>query len=104
MTPLQLTIKAALAGAIADDLSDKDLIDVLSTITEDGDPELNTEEASHVLNRSPITLKKWRAKGFGPRYRKDQSGFVRYRRSWLDEFNELGQVVDPQAADGQART
>ena len=99
MTPLQITVKAVLAGAIADDLPDADFLEALQTIAEDGDPELDTEEAAPIVGKSPVTLKKWRAKGIGPRYRKDLGGFVRYRRSWLDEFNELGQVVEPKSDD-----
>jgi hypothetical protein len=96
MTPLQITIKAALSGAVADDIPDEDFLEVLQTIAADADPELVTEEAAPIVGKSPVTLKKWRAKGIGPRYRKDLSGFVYYRMSWLREFNEQGEVVNPQ--------
>ncbi len=85
MTPLQITIKAALSGAVADNIPDEDFLEVLQTIAADADPELNTEEAAPIVKKSAVTMKKWRGKGIGPRYRKDPSGYVYYKMSWLRE-------------------
>jgi hypothetical protein len=97
MTPLQLQIKTTVAGAIASDLPDQDFLEVLRSIIEEGDSEIDTEEAARIVRKSPITLKKWRAKGVGPKFRKDPNGFISYRKSWLQEFMEQGEVVENQS-------
>ncbi len=98
MTPLQTTVRAALAGAVADNIPDTDFRQVLSTIAEDSNRELDTAEAARILGKSEVTLKRWRCAGTGPRYRKDNSRFVRYRLSWLHEYMEQGEVVKPRVA------
>jgi hypothetical protein len=55
---------------------------------------LNTAETSEYLGVPSETLKMWRSRGRGPKYRKLPNGKVSYRLDWLDEFNEQ-HVVTP---------
>ena len=59
---------------------------------------LSTEKAAEFIGGDiqPLTLKRWRIRGRGPRYVK-LSGKVRYRESDLRQFLESS-VIDPAAA------
>lgn len=49
-------------------------------------PWLDTEAAAAYLSCSPGTLRSWRARGQGPRYRVIHDKIVRYHRDDLDGF------------------
>jgi hypothetical protein len=57
----------------------------------------DTAATSEYLGVSTETLKGWRSRGKGPKYRKLPNGKVTYRRTDLDAFNAAC-VVDPKAA------
>jgi len=52
---------------------------------------LDTVDAASYLGVAPGTLKNWRHRGEGPRYRKIHGRLVRYHRGEIDKFvNESG--------------
>ena len=58
---------------------------------------LPPRDAAAYLRVSELTLKYWRHKAKGPKYRKLPNGKVDYRTDWLDEFSER-HVVEPSEA------
>lgn len=54
--------------------------------TEPASPWLDTEAAAAYLSCTPGTLRSWRARGQGPRYRVIHGKIVRYHRDDLDAF------------------
>ena len=58
---------------------------------------LDTPAASKYLGVPAQTLKLWRSKNKGPRYRKLPNGKVDYLPDWLDEFSQE-HVVEPSEA------
>ena len=92
MSQLAVTLQTTIAGAIAQDLPDTEIRKVILSIVDDIYRELKTVDAADYLNKSEPTLKRWRRKGIGPRYRKDAGGAIRYRLDWLREFQTEGVV------------
>ena len=85
MSQLIQTIRIALAGAESENLSDPQIRDVIQTIVADDDREFDTTGAGDYIGYSAPTLKLWRYKKKGPKYRKDAGGRIRYKKRWLDE-------------------
>lgn len=56
---------------------------------------LTPKDAASYLRVSVDTLKYWRSRGKGPKYRKLPNGKIDYRVDWLDEFSER-HVVEPR--------
>lgn len=56
--------------------------------------DLDTPAAAGYLGVPSETLKQWRCRGRGPKYRKLPNGKVRYAREHLDQFSEA-HVVEP---------
>lgn len=50
------------------------------------DPLLTPKDAAAHLRLAVATLRKWRAKGIGPRYHRLQTGAIRYEQADLDEW------------------
>ena len=92
MSQLAVTLQTTLAGAIAQNLPDPQVRQIVLSIVDDDQRELTTVDAADYLNKSEPTLKRWRRKGIGPRYRKDAGGAIRYRLDWLREFQTEGVV------------
>ena len=57
----------------------------------------NTASAARYLGVPEETLKQWRSRGKGPRYRKLPNGKVDYDEGDLDAFSD-SHVVEPSAA------
>lgn len=53
---------------------------------------LDTREAAEFIGESRRTLEDWRLNGKGPRYFKNASGKVRYKRDVLEEYMDLNEV------------
>jgi hypothetical protein len=85
-------LETALAGAVALNLSDDETRSQILAICDDDRRELTTPEAADYLSKSEITLKQWRMKKIGPKYRKDIGGYVRYELRWLREFQDAAVV------------
>ena len=92
MSQLIRTIRLALSGAESERLSDTELRDVIMTIVSDGERELDTKGAADYVGYSAPSLKLWRYKNRGPRYRKDAGGRIRYKVKWLNEHMNDGVV------------
>ena len=86
-------LETALAGAAALNLSDAETRSQILAICDDDRRELTTPEAAEYLSKSEITLKQWRMKKIGPKYRKDIGGYVRYELRWLREFQSAAEVT-----------
>lgn len=87
-----LLLQNTLAGAVAQELSDTEVRDLIMAIIDDDKKELNTPDAADYLNKSVMTLKRWRKERIGPKYRKEPGGSIRYRLDWLREFQEEGVI------------
>ena len=92
MSQLAITLQTTLAGAIANNLPDPQIRQIVLSIVADDQRELTTVDAADYLSKSEPTLKRWRRKGIGPRFRKDVGGAIRYRLDWLREFQTEGVV------------
>jgi hypothetical protein len=92
MSQLIQTLRMALAGAESESLPDPEVRDVIMTIVSDGDRELDTKGAADYIGYSAPTLKLWRYKNQGPKYRKDAGGRIRYKVKWLNEHMNDGVV------------
>ena len=92
MSQLAVTLQTTLAGAIANNLPDSQVRQIVLSIVDDDQRELTTVDAADYLSKSEPTLKRWRRNGIGPRYRKDVGGAIRYRLDWLREFQAEGVV------------
>lgn len=89
---LAITLQTTLAGAITNNLPDSQIRQIVLSIVADDQRELTTVDAADYLSKSEPTLKRWRRKGIGPRFRKDVGGAIRYRLDWLREFQAEGVV------------
>lgn len=69
-------------------LSIQDIEDAMKRVlsAHNATPWRDTEGAAAYLGAEPATLKFWRAKGGGPRYRTVGNKFVRYHIDDLDAF------------------
>ena len=92
MSQLAITLQTTLAGAMANNLPDPQIRQIILSIVADDQRELTTVDAADYLSKSEPTLKRWRRKGIGPRFRKDVGGAIRYRLDWLREFQTEGVV------------
>ena len=92
ISQLAITLQTTLAGAIANNLPDPQIRQIVLSIVDDDRRELTTVDAADYLSKSEPTLKRWRRKGIGPRFRKDVGGAIRYRIDWLREFQTEGVV------------
>ena len=92
ISQLAITLQTTLAGAIANNLPDPQIRQIVLSIVADDQRELTTVDAADYLSKSEPTLKRWRRKGIGPRFRKDVGGAIRYRIDWLREFQTEGVV------------
>ena len=92
MSPLVLLLRTTLAGAEAQNLAEPVVRTLLLDILMKDDQPLDTIEAARWVNKSPVTLKRWRSQGRGPTYRKTESGRVEYTLRWLREFSNSGIV------------
>ena len=90
---LAITLQTTLAGAITNNLPDSQIRQIVLSIVADDQRELTTVDAADYLSKSEPTLKRWRRKGIGPRFRKDVGGAIRYRLDWLREFQAEGVVT-----------
>jgi hypothetical protein len=89
-----LILQTMIDGAASRGLSRKDLALMLSPVVWPDDERYNTEQMAELCQRATSTLERWRCRGFGPEYFKDQLGRVYYTgKSWR-EFKELHQIPD----------
>ena len=91
MSPFVQLLKTTIIGAVAEDLSDDEIREMLLTILRDNSREMDTKAAAEYLGYSAPTLKLWRYKKIGPKYRKDGGGRIRYRLDWLNQYTENGE-------------
>jgi len=92
ISPLILLLRTTLAGAEAEKLSDSHVRTLMLDILMNDNQPLGTAEAARWLNKSSVTLKRWRAQGRGPTFRKNETGRVEYTPTWLREYSERGIV------------
>jgi hypothetical protein len=92
MSQLAVTLQTTLAGAIAQNLPDPQIRQIVLSIVDDDKRELTTVDAADYLNKSAPTLKRWRREGIGPKFRKECGGAIRYRLDWLREFQTEGVI------------
>lgn len=92
-------LRATLTGCEVQGLNEIQLAEILVPLLQPDDKELDTHEAARFLNRSVATLERWRWKGYGPKYRKDEQGLVRYRIGWLREHQNSGSFSDARATE-----
>jgi hypothetical protein len=59
---------------------------VADAVTAGNSPWLDTAAAAAYLGCQPATLKTWRARGGGPRFRVMSAKLIRYNRADLDAF------------------
>ena len=52
---------------------------------------LTEQEAAEVLNRKPVTLRKWRMTGKGPKFIKDPEGGIHYEMEDIEMWVHSGQ-------------
>jgi hypothetical protein len=72
------------------------LSSAISAIFDPLDVGIPEDDAARILNKKPATLRVWRSKGLGPRYRKS-GRTVEYTPRFLKEFLESG-VRTPEPA------
>jgi hypothetical protein len=86
-------LRTTLAGAEAQNLAESEVRALMLDILLMDNQPLGTTEAARLLNKSPVTLKRWRSQGRGPTFRKTESGRVEYTFHWLREYSESGIVL-----------
>jgi len=92
MQNLAGTLQTLLHGAIAQELPDNEVRQVVLSVIEDDRRRLDTPAAADFLGKSRQTLERWRRQKSRPRYSKDSGGYVRYRLDWLKNFQTAGEI------------
>lgn len=89
-----LILQTMIDGAANRGLSRKDLASMLTPIIFPDDERFDTEQMAEKCRRATSTMERWRCRGVGPEYFKDETGRVFYTgKSWR-EFKELHQIPD----------
>ena len=92
MSQLIRLLENAIAGAVAQQLPEPEVREIVLGIVEDEEEEFDTSEAADYLHRAVPTLKLWRREGKGPTFRRDESGRITYKKRWLNEHRNKGVV------------
>jgi hypothetical protein len=93
MSNLTLLLQTTLAGAEAQSLPESQVREMLLDLLLEDDQPIDTIKSARWLDRSPVTLKRWRSQGRGPTYQKDENGRVTYTPKWLREYSNRGIVT-----------
>ncbi len=62
--------------------------------------ELNTIQAAHYLSLTRQTMMNWRARGYGPKFRKS-FGTIKYQLEDIDKFMERARIPVQQIAESE---